>query len=97
MCFTFGLNSNIHSSIIPAPCNISKLDAVFAIDMSTDSQSQHKAEKDMLKQLTKAISQSGQYNDVALVSYASKANVAFPFQKKFNYDDFAANVDSLQG
>ena len=69
---------------------------MFAIDLSTGSAIHHDAEKDMLKQLVKAISQSGQYNDVALVSYASDADVAFPFQKKFDFNDFATTLNSLQ-
>lgn len=86
------------SSIISlsAPCNISKLDAVFAIDMSSASQAYYKGQKNALEDFVKAISKSGQYNDVALVSYAKDAQVAYPFAGQFNFNDFSAKLAKLQ-
>jgi len=77
-------------------CEITKMDAVFAIDMSTDSEPHHANQKQMLNDLTRAISKSGQYNDIALVSYASDAKVAVPFRKQFDFAQFSSAVGDLQ-
>lgn len=78
-----------------ARCELSNLDAVFAVDMSISSLSHHNDEKRLLKVLTESIASSSRSNNVALVSYGGMAQVSFQFQDTFNATFFSETVDKI--
>ena len=70
------------------------LDAIFAIDLSAQTNLVLNNQKGLLKRLVNQVQRSSDLNNVGLISYASSAKVEIPLSQ--NGYDFNALVDSLQ-
>ena len=81
-------------SCLSAQCTLDHLDAVFAIDLSAQTDLVLNNQKGLLKRIVNQIQRSSDLNNVGLVSYTSSAKVEIPLSQ--NGYNFNVLVDSLQ-